>query len=141
MIHLRNNLRLIAYHLILLALIAAAGFVLWRTGVELFHMIGWFPVVLVPGSFVIGLMLDPPPKAAGSPLSTLSLLAVSLLIWAVCAVSDLALDAVYMYGLFHLPYGLLPLVDSFQAANVLVVTLPPFLAATLGIFIKRRLVR
>lgn len=139
--YIRNNLRLVFYHLILLLLIAAAGYGLWRAGVDTFHMIGWFPAVIVPGSFVIGLLLTPHRKALGNVLSTLSLLIISLLLYPVYALHDLALDAIYMYGLFHLPYAWLPLVDSFHAVNVLLITLLPFLAATLGIFVKRRLVR
>lgn len=138
---MRNNLRLIVLHLVLLALIAAAGFVLWRLGVELFHMIGWFPVILAAGSFVSGLMLAPRPKAAGNLLSTLSLLVVSLLLYPIYALNELALDAIYMYGLFHLPYEWLPLVDSFRTVNVLAISLLPYLAATLGLLVKRRLVR
>jgi hypothetical protein len=137
----RNNLLLVLFHLILFLLLAAAGFGLRRAGVEIFHLIGWVPAIIAAGSFIIGLLLTPHPKAPGNVLSTLSLLLISLLLYPVYALNELALDAIYMYGLFHLPYGWLPLVDSFHAANVLPFTLVPFAAATLGIFVKRRLVR
>ncbi|OUM97399.1 MAG: hypothetical protein A9Z00_10060 [Thermobacillus sp. ZCTH02-B1] len=141
MIHVRNNVRLLVFHLIWLALIMAAVYVLRESGVNSFHMIGWLPFVFAAGSFVIGLLLVPHPGIARNALSTLSLLVIGLMLYAICALNELALDAVYMYGLFHLPYGLLPLIESFSAANVLVIALLPYVAATLGILLKRRLVR
>ena len=140
-LHLRNNLRLMLYHLGLLLLVAAAGFVLRRAGADPFHMIGWFPFILAAGSFIIGLTLAPHPKAAANALSTLSLLVISLLLFPVYALNEPVLDAIYMYGLFHLPYGLLPLVESFRPVDVLPFTLIPYLAATIGLFVKRGLVR
>lgn len=141
MLHIRNNLRLIVGHILLLLLAAAAGYVLWRSGFELFHLAGYFPVIITAGSFIIGLLLTPHPAVLRNVLSTLSLLLISLLLFPVYALHDLVLDTIYMYGMFHLPYAWLPLVDSFHAVNVLLLSLLPFAAATLGLFIKRGLAR
>lgn len=129
-----KSAKLIAFHIMMVITLAVGAYAAVRNGVNIQGIIQFVALASLSISFFIGFFM----KIQGSFLDnlylTLPMAGIAIIIFPIYAFLEPVLDAIYMYFLFMVPYHWLPLVGSFDAITVLLLSLSFFVTSTLGAF-------